>query len=174
MLSVKIIKIKIITMSKVIIKMRSKVLVYLTHQMVLPILSVLSKPEKFPFNQEQLKQFPEGSAGKDLIEMLNEKKLQLLPNYARHDIKHLLLQYDTTDEGEVCLQCFMLGNGHLSLPVVATVLFGYITMPEYWSKFKMALKRGAESTVVTNWQWVTLLHQPTSLLRYKINSNEKN
>jgi ubiquinone biosynthesis protein Coq4 len=56
----------------------------------------------------------------------------LLPYYARHDIKHILLDYDTKNEGEGCLQCFMLGNGHVSFPVVATVLYGWATMPEHW------------------------------------------
>ena len=160
-------------MHKLIIKIRSKILVYLTHHMALPILQIIRKPQKFPFDQQELKLFPAGSLGKDLISMLEEKKLQLLPYYAKHDIKHLLLQYDTTDEGEVCLQCFMLGNKYYSFPVIATVLYGYITMPEYWGKFKQAFKRGAQSKSLEDWQWFSLLQQPTQLLICKINSNEK-
>ena len=161
-------------MNKVITKIRSAILVYLTHHMALPILQVIRKPLKFPYDLEQLKQFPEGSLGKDLINMLERKKLQLLPYYAKHDIKHLLLEYDTTDEGEVCLQCFMLGNRHVSFPVVATVLYGFVTMPEYCGKFKEAYKRGYKSKPMQGWQWFTLLHQPTQLLINKINNYEKN
>lgn len=160
-------------MYKAIIKIRSKILVYLTHNMALPILRVIRRPQKFPYTRQELTLLPEGSLGKDLIGMLEAKNLQLLTYYAKHDIKHLLLQYDTTDEGEVCLQCFMLGNRHLSFPVIATVVYGLITMPEYWGKFKAAFTRGTQSKSMKGWQWFTLLLQPTQLLISKINNNEK-
>lgn len=129
-------------MYKQFVNIRSKVLVYLTHNLALPIIRIIRKPELFPYTKEQLQQFPDATLGKDLINMLETKNLKLLPYYAKHDIKHLLLNYDTTDEGEVCLQCFMLGNKHISFPVLISVVFGYVTMPEYWSKFKEAYKRG--------------------------------
>jgi ubiquinone biosynthesis protein Coq4 len=137
--------------------------------MALPVLRFIRKPKPFPYTAEQLKHFPNGSLGNDLINFLIEKKIQLLPHYAKHDIKHILLQYDTTDEGEVCLQCFMLGNGHLSFPVAATVVYGIITMPEYWTKFKHAYSRGKNCTPIARWAWFEILHEPTSSLIQKIN-----
>lgn len=113
-------------------------LVYLTHQMALPVLRLIRRPERFPYTVDELKNFPEETLGNDLVNFLEIKQLDLLPHYARHDIKHILLGYDTTDEGEGCLQCFMLGNGHVSFPVLATVMYGFVTMPEYWPSFKKA------------------------------------
>lgn len=156
-------------MHALIVKLRSCLLVYLTHRLALPLLKLVRKPEKFPYTREDLFQMPEGSLGKDLVTMLDKKNLKLLPYYARHDIKHILLQYDTTDEGEVCLQCFMLGNKHLSFPVVATVLFGMLTMPECWSRLWAAYRRGAGCTSIEDWEWVALLPLPTSSLIEKIN-----
>ncbi|MEJ7589142.1 MAG: hypothetical protein WKI04_16415, partial [Ferruginibacter sp.] len=98
-------------MFKIIIKFRSKLLVFLTHNLALPLLRSIRAPQQFPYTKEELHQLPEATLGKELVIMLDKKGLNLLPYYARHDIKHILLQYDTTDEGEVCLQCFMLGNG---------------------------------------------------------------
>jgi Coenzyme Q (ubiquinone) biosynthesis protein Coq4 len=160
---------------KLLVKMRSAILVYLTHNMALPILRVIRRPHKFPFTENELLQMPAGSLGNDLILFLQQKKLQLLPYYAKHDIKHILLQYDTTDEGEVCLQCFMLGNGHLSFPVAVTVIFGFVTMPEHWRNFINAYRRGKKSTAVKNWKWFAILVQPTKILQNKINTpaNEK-
>ena len=158
-------------MYKLIIKLRSKLLVYLTHRMALPVLRIIRKPEIFPFTREELKNFADDTLGKDLIIFLEAKKLELLPYYARHDIKHILLNYDTTDEGEGCLQCFMLGNGHISFPVTATVLYGFITMPEYWSSFKKAFNRGKKCSPVSNWKWFEILDQPTRHLQKKINRN---
>src|SRR4030095_14886345 len=56
----------------------------------------------------------------DLFIFLKQKTLPLLKHYTRHDLKHVLLGYDTTEEGEACLQSFMLGNGRISFPVLAT------------------------------------------------------
>src|SRR6187402_2873865 len=99
-------------MHKLIVQIRSHMLVFLTHNMALPILKLIRSPEKFPYTREDLHQLPDGTLGKELVTMLDRKQLKLLPYYAKHDIKHILLQYDTTDEGEICLQCFMLGNRH--------------------------------------------------------------
>jgi ubiquinone biosynthesis protein Coq4 len=157
---------------KLIVKIRAAVLVFLTHHMALPFLRLVRRPAKFPYSENELLQMQEGSLGNDLIRFLKHRNLQLLPYYAKHDIKHILLQYNTTDEGEVCLQCFMLGNGHLSFPVAATVLYGFATMPEYWSSFIKAYQRGKKSIAIKNWQWFAILTQPTQLLINKINKNE--
>ena len=160
-------------MQNLLIKVRSNMLIYLTHNMALPLLTFIKKPQKFPYSSHQLKQFPAGSLGNDFINMLQEKKFELLPNYVKHDIKHLLLQYDPTCEDEVCLQCFMLGNGLHSFPVIAAVVYGFITMPECWGKFKTAYQRGNKSTCIKGWQLFNLLHQPTQSLIFKINNYEK-
>jgi len=152
-----------------LVRMRSALLVFLTHHMALPLLRIIRKPKVFPYSKAELQQFPQGSLGKDLVSFLEKKKLQLLPHYAKHDIKHILLQYDTTDDGEVCLQCFMLGNRHLSFPVAATVLYGLVTMPEHWKKFGTAFRRGRRSLSINNWKWFEILDQPTEMLIKKIN-----
>ena len=158
---------------KYIISVRSKVLVNLTHKMALPFLKLVRKPVPFPYKLETLNAMPKNTLGNDLYLFLKEKKLDLLPYYAKHDIKHILLQYDTTDEGEVCLQCFMLGNKHLSFPVIATVLYGFFTMPEYWKNFILAYKRGAVSTSLQYWDWFSLLQINTIFLQQKINNHDK-
>jgi ubiquinone biosynthesis protein Coq4 len=153
---------------KRIIKLRSKMLVYLTHKMALPFLKLVRKPIMFPYNEEALCSMPKNTLGNDLYLFLQAKKLTLLPYYAKHDLKHILLEYDTTDEGEVCLQCFMLGNKHISFPVAATVLYGFFTMPEYWKKFVNAYRRGAASAPLQHWDWFLLLQQNTTSLQQKI------
>ena len=78
-------------MYQLIIRFRSKLLVMLTHGVALPFLKVIRKPQKFPWTEVELYELPNGTLGKDLIEYLAAKKLKLLPYYARHDIKHILL-----------------------------------------------------------------------------------
>jgi ubiquinone biosynthesis protein Coq4 len=138
--------------------------------MALPVLQLIRKPEVFPYTRQQLAHFPDETLGKELFNFLAIKQLELLPYYARHDIKHILLNYDTTDEGEGCLQCFMLGNGHVSFPVLATVLYSFVTMPEYWSSFKKAFTRGRKCDPISHWKWFAILPEPTGTLRKQINS----
>lgn len=149
-------------------KYRSALLVYLTHKLALPVLKLIRRPVKFPYTAVQLKEMPAGTMGHTLVNFLEAKELDLLPYYAKHDIKHILLEYDTTDEGEVCLQCFMLGNGHVSFPVIATVLYGVVTMPEYWGSFKKSYRRGKMYEPLECWKWFELLPEPVAVLRSKM------
>jgi len=140
-------------MKKLLLKIRSAVLVFLTHKIALPLLKILRRPNVFTYSKEQLTFLPMGSLGRDLYEFLEARKLPLLKHYARHDLKHVLLGYDTTDEGEACLQSFMLGNGRVSFPVLATVIYGFITMPEHWKQMRQAFKKGKQSISIHGWKW---------------------
>lgn len=154
-------------------KMRSALLVFLTHRLALPVLKKIRKPEYFPYSVAALQQFPVNTLGYELVNFLHRKELHLLPYYAKHDIKHILLDYDTTDEGEVCLQCFMLGNRHISFPVAATVLYGLVTMPEYWGSFRKAYRRGKNCIAISNWKWFEIVKEPTQDLKDTINFSSK-
>jgi ubiquinone biosynthesis protein Coq4 len=147
---------------------RTAILVLLTHKIALPLLKVIRRPNLFTCCKEQLGHYPAGSLGNDLYLFLERRNLPFLPHYARHDLKHVLLQYDTTDDGEACLQSFMLGNGRISFPVLATVVYAFITMPEHWGKMRNAYKHGKRCTSFHGWQWNELLMEQTILLRNKI------
>lgn len=155
-------------MKKLLINIRSAILVLLTHKIALPLLKIIRRPNVFTYTNEQLSLLPEGSLGNDLFNFLEKRDLPLLTHYARHDLKHVLLNYDTTDEGEACLQTFMLGNGRVSFPVLATVLYGFITMPEHWEKMRSAYKQGKQSTSFHHWKWNELLTAETDVLRMRI------
>ncbi len=155
-------------MKKILIKIRTAVLVFLTHKMALPLLKIIRKPNFFTYSKEQLKALPEGSLGNDLYRFLEKRNLPLLKHYSRHDLKHVLLGYDTTDEGEACLQSFMFGNGRVSFPVLATLVYSFCTMPEHWTKMKRAYRLGKKSNSIHHWQWNNLMTESTDQLRTKI------
>ena len=154
-------------MENLLIKIRTAILVFLTHRVALPLLKIIRNPNAFTYNKEQLQYLPKGSLGNDLFLFLERRKLPLLNHYARHDLKHVLLGYDTTDEGEACLQCFMLGNGRISFPVLATVLYSLITMPEHWGKMKQAYRLGKKGNAIHGWSWNEILPEQTEKLRLK-------
>jgi hypothetical protein len=160
--------VKTATMKKYFLQLRTVMLVLLTHNIALPLLRYIRKPAIFTCSELELYMLPDGTLGKDLYNFLEERNLPLLKHYARHDLKHVLLNYDTTDEGEACLQSFMLGNGRISFPVLATVAYAFITMPEHWSKMRQAFWQGKQAISIHGWNWNELLPEQTSVLRNKI------
>ncbi len=148
--------------------LRERLLVWLTHQAALPLLRLIRAPARFPYDMQALSAMPRGTVGAELYAMLSGKNLRLLPHYAKHDLKHVILGYDTTGAGEVSLQFFMLGNGHCSFPVAATVLYGVCTMPEHWSGFRRAFRRGRATEYIEHWPWAELVAQPMVVWQQKI------
>jgi ubiquinone biosynthesis protein Coq4 len=152
-------------------KIRENILVFLTHKIALPMLKVMRKPNVFTYDEEQLKALPAGTLGNDLYLFLAQRNLPLLRHYARHDLKHVLLGFDTTEEGEACLQTFMLGNGRISFPVLATVGYSFLTMPEYWNKMKDAFRQGKNSHSIHDWKWNEIIQDRTEELRRRMNKS---
>ena len=155
-------------MKKSAIKIRETILVFLTHKIALPFLKLVRRPNEFTYSEDDLRSLPPGTLGNDLFLFLNQRNLPLLKHYARHDLKHVLLGYDTTEEGEACLQSFMFGNGRISFPVLATVTYSFLTMPEHWRKMKKAFLQGKKSNPIHGWKWNDILKEPTDELRRKI------
>ena len=159
-------------MKKMLIKLRTAILVMLTHKVALPLLKKIRKPLLFPFTEQQLSELPAGTLGNDLYHFLKKRNFRLLKHYSRHDMKHILLGYDTTDEGEACLQCFMFGNGRVSFPVLATVVYSLLTMPEYWRSMRTAYQKGKLAGPVHDLPWPKLMTEKTAGIREKIFTNE--
>ena len=153
-------------------KIGKTILVVLTHKIALPMLKLVRRPNSFTCSEDELQSLPAGTLGNDLFIFLEQRDLPLLKHYVRHDLKHVLLGYDTTEEGEACLQSFMLGNGRISFPVFATVTYSFLTMPEYWIKMKEAFLQGKKSNPIHSWQWNEILKEPTEELRSKIFINK--
>ena len=60
---------------------------------------------------------------------------------------------------------FMLGNGHLSFPVVATRRFCYISMPGHWKIFRDAYRRGRNAAPIAGWNWFAIVTEHTEELK---------
>ncbi|RQO30575.1 hypothetical protein DBR32_13540 [Taibaiella sp. KBW10] len=141
-------------------KLREGVLVFMAHKMGLPYFRLIRKKPSFPYTKEQLAAMPEGSVGKTMYVFFQKNNLDLLPYYEKHDIKHVVLGYEADEEGEVCLQCFMLANGRMTIPVWIAVGYGVVTMPEYWAAFYKAWIRGRRNKSLQQTDWFALIPQP--------------
>lgn len=149
-------------------KIRTSILVFLTHKIGLPYFKLFRKPINFPFTIQELAHFNKESIGYKLYQFLTHNNLALLPYYERHDIKHVVLNYPPTEVGEVSLQCFMLANGRITFPIILTVLFGCCTMPEYYATFLKAFKRGYACPSLHNVDWILLLNENLTTIQYNL------
>ena len=109
-------------MKKKIKYYRSQFLEFTTHKLALPLIGKLRPKSKFPYTIEQLLTLPDNTLGKDLAIYLQKMNFQLLPNYERHDCKHIILQYEMDEVGEARMQFYFLGNRHYSIPVLSLSL----------------------------------------------------
>ena len=132
------------------------------------MIKLVRKPTEFTYSEDDLQSLPSGTLGNDLFIFLKQRDLPLLKHYARHDLKHVLLGYDTTEEGEACLQSFMFGNGRISFPVLATVAYSLVTMPEHCCKMKKAFLQGKKTDPIHSWNWNEVVKESTEELRGKI------
>jgi ubiquinone biosynthesis protein Coq4 len=81
-------------------------------------------------NIKTLKRFPSKTLGNALGNFLKKNDFELLPKLEAHDILHVLLNYQTTIEGEIKMQFFLLGNGKKSIYALFTAILGIILIPE--------------------------------------------
>lgn len=146
-------------------KNRCRLLEWGTHDLMLPIIRTLKHLPEFPYTAADLRKMPSGSLGKELLHFLEGRQLHLLKGYESHDIKHTLLGYGPTEDGEAAMQYFFLGNGQRSFPVIITVAVTLIIMPEYYGIFRRAYKRGKATPSLNGVQWFDLLpYQTTHIL----------
>ncbi len=136
---------------------RKQMITYLAHEVALPYFRLIRKAYKFPYTVKQLQRFPDGTVGKALFHFFKDNNLDMLPHYEKHDVKHVVLNYPPTEEGEVCLQCFMLANGRITIPVIFSVMFGVTIMPDKWKSFRAAWKRGRATRSLNSLNWFDLV-----------------
>jgi len=154
---------------KKIKQLRSTLLEFLTHKLALPLITNFRKKQHFPYNMEQLLLFPEGTLGKDLALYLKSRNFTLIPNYERHDCKHIILQYEMDEEGEARMQFYFLGNRHYSVPVIMTSVMCFFLMPDHWKNFYHEFKKGRKAVTFDDMDFGKAVQMRTADLRKQFN-----
>ncbi len=155
-------------------QLRERLLVFLAHEVGLPYFKLIRKKISFPYTDADLEHMPENTVGHQLHRFFIKHSLGLLPYYERHDIKHVLLDYPPTEEGEVCLQTFMLANGRVTFPVVVAVAYGWLTMPEFHASFKAAWSKGRSNIPLRDVNWVSLIPHELQEIRQLLITEKQN
>ena len=110
-----------------------------------------SETEKLKEKTQRLSKLEEGTLGKEIANILNQKKINLVPNYESHDLKHALLGFKMTPLDEIRMQAFMLGNGNWSFPSLAIFIFGVVLLPSKWKLFRTDFIEGATAIPIKDW-----------------------
>lgn len=100
---------------------------------------------------QDLRKLQNGTIGKEIANCLDENKLNLIPNFESHDLKHILLDFKMTPIDEIRMQAFMLGNGNYTFPCFAILTFGALLLPNYWKKLYEDYKRGKNTKPISDW-----------------------
>ncbi len=115
------------------------------------IIEYFSNMEPYHEKVAQLRPLKDGTLGKEIANCLDDHNLSLVPKFESHDLKHVLLDYKMTPEGEIRLQAFMIGNGNYSLASFVIFLFGAVLLPDLWSVFLSDFKKGRKSIPIAQW-----------------------
>lgn len=105
---------------------------YMKLCLVVTPLQVLIARKSCRKKMEYLRSLPAGTVGHDLVQMLDSKGLKLIPGFTKHDLNHLILGYDMTPEEELCMQAYLIGNGHWQLQCFI-FLSSAVLLPGLWS-----------------------------------------
>jgi hypothetical protein len=117
---------------------------------------------------KKYRSYPVGTIGHDLAKCLDDNKLNLVPNYESHDLKHVLLDFKMTPVDEIRMQAFMLGNGNYTFPCFAILFFGAMLLPDEWSTLYNDFKTGRRSTPISTWVIEDIADFQTQDLRQQV------
>ena len=121
----------------------------------------------------ELRTYEAGTLGKEIANCLDHHHLNLVPNYESHDLKHVLLNYEMTAEGEIRLQAFMIGNGNYSIPSFAIFIFGALLLPDLWKTFYLDFKKGRQSKSIVHWTIDAYGHYDIQELRASLTTSSQ-
>jgi len=138
-----------------------------------PVLNVFRKKSNWNHPLSSIRKFPDQTLGKELALFLDERQMQLLPQYEVHDILHVVLNYDTSPSEEFLLQGFMIGNGSSSFGGKVLAYLGMMIIPERIPAFRKAYKRGRHTKSIQLFKFENCLEVKLSDLRFNLNLPER-
>lgn len=106
-----------------------------------------------------LRQLPEGSTGKVVADLLDERNFRLIPKFPNHDLKHAVLDYQMKMEDEIKMQAYLVGNGNYTWPCLLFLSLG-IFRPKIWKELIVHYNQGKHSPNIFNLNLMDVIHTP--------------
>ncbi len=146
----------------------SRKIIQISFELSVSTIEYFNKMEKCHKKVDDLRSLKTGTVGKEIANILDEKNLTLVPYYESHDLKHVLLDYKMTEEDEIRMQAFMIGNRNYSTPSFVIFIFGAILLPDLWKIFRSDFKKGRNSIPIKYWTIEEFANENLLSLRMKI------
>ena len=121
--------------------MRWKFVTWLTIQAT-NLSSILLRSRNWNYSLQDFKDMPKGSLGHKLYLYLVTNNITYQPNLIRHDIKHILLNYEMKMPDELKIHAFLIGNRSYNLFGIAYLAICTAVVPEVIPKLIREFKRG--------------------------------
>ena len=104
--------------------------------------------------------------GKALVNCLQKHKLQLVPIFKSHDVKHILIGYKMTIVDEILLQCYMIGNGNKSPVSIGIAALG-LHFPHLYKQMLWHYHQGKMAISICELSFYDIVNEPIDFLRKK-------
>lgn len=129
-----------------------------------PVLNLVRRPKPWPTLRE-LRDYPDGTLGREVAGYLDARGLPFKVRYENHDAIHCITQYETNIRGEMELQAFMWANGSSSPAGRILFVVGGLLLPEQWSAMRDAYARGKDAAPMEEHRLPDRLFEPLDAIR---------
>ncbi len=116
-------------------------------------------------SKEDFLSFPQGSLGYGLGCFYQEKGFDVMPKLENHDVFHLITATGTHIQDEIAMQFLLLGNGKISLYLLAMLLIGGLLFPEYAGYYWRSFQKGKRMWTFHQLEFKDCLNYPLADLQ---------
>lgn len=102
--------------------------------------------------------YPIGSIGHNLGLFYKSKGFDVMPKLENHDVFHILTETGTEIQDEIAMQFLLLGNGKISLYLIAMLLIGGTLFPEHFGYYKRHFQKGRSLQSFHRLEFKEILH----------------
>jgi hypothetical protein len=144
---------------------RKNFIEFMAQRIYFPLIRRIYQPAYSPISSKALGLCPKDSLGQHALLFLEKNGIEFFEGYEVHDLKHVLLNFDTDVRGEIMMQYFELGNGNKSLVVWIVIVFGLLLVPEGFKTYIKAYQAGQKAQPINSLQLEKELVTPLQQLR---------
>ena len=134
-----------------------------------PVLNLVRRPKPWP-TLAALRDYPDGTLGREVARYLDARGLPFKVRYENHDAIHCILDYETNIRGEMELQAFMWANDSSSPAGRILFVVGGMILPEQWLAMRDAHRRGRVAAPMQEWRLPDRLFEPLEAVRSRCGS----
>ena len=112
--------------------------------------NIILRDRNWSFQLNDFMKMPINSLGRNLYDYLIKTDLSYKPNLIRHDMKHILLNYEMKMPDELKIHAFLIGNKTYNFMGIIYLIISTCIVPEIIPTLIQAYKRGKKAVRLKN------------------------